>query len=186
MSADPTPAAPDGLTIGRGTLRQLHLSLIRDAADHAVTILQESGYAAGEGVYRAFCAWLPARAGVTQPEDLDAALLNDVLSDFFRSSGWGTLTVAPLGGAALAVDTSDWAEAEPGTAQMPMCFFSSGMLADFLGRLSGEPVAVMEVECRSRNDERCRFLSASPETLQAVYEQMTQGKTYAQALGQFR
>src|SRR5437764_9530638 len=25
-----------------------------------------------------------------------------------------------------------------------------------------EPVAVMEVECRSRNDSRCRFLSASP------------------------
>src|SRR2546426_9158196 len=33
-----------------------------------------------------------------------------------------------------------------------------------LGRLSGETVAVMEVECRSRNDPRCRFLSAAPET----------------------
>ncbi len=41
----------------------------------------------------------------------------------------------------------------------------------------------MEVECRSRNDERCRFLSASPETLNTVFEQMTQGTGYEQALG---
>jgi hypothetical protein len=64
-----------------------------------------------------------------------------------------------------------------------MCFFSAGMLADFLGRLSGAPVAVMEVECRSRNDARCRFLSASPETLDGVYDAMNQGRGYAEALG---
>jgi len=88
-----------------------------------------------------------------------------------------------MGNAALAVDSADWAEADPGSAQTPMCFFSSGMLADFLGRLSGEPVAVMEVECRSRNDERCRFLSASPDTLNAVYAQMTEGRDYTEVLG---
>jgi len=93
------------------------------------------------------------------------------------------VSVSQLGNAALVLDSSDWAEAAPGSAQEPMCFFSSGMLADFFGRLSGEPVAVMEVECRSRNDERCRFLSASPETLNAVFEQMTQGTGYEQALG---
>jgi len=55
-------------------------------------------------------------------------------------------------------------------------------LAEFFGRLSGEPVAVMEVECRSRNDERCRFLSASPDTLNEVYEQMKEGRGYEEAL----
>src|SRR2546425_411950 len=85
--------------------------------------------------------------------------------------------------AALVVDSTDWVEADPGSADIPMCYFSSGMLSDFFGRLSGEPVAVMEVECRSRNDERCRFLSAAPETLNVVYEQMTQGTSYEQALG---
>jgi predicted hydrocarbon binding protein len=64
-----------------------------------------------------------------------------------------------------------------------MCFFSAGMLADFLGRLSGEAAAVMEVECRSRGDARCRFLSAMPETLQRVYEGMTEGRSYEDALG---
>jgi predicted hydrocarbon binding protein len=179
----PAPPATDGLTVGRGALRQLHVSLQRDAADYAIPILQEAGFAAGEGVFQAFCAWLPAQMGVARPDDLDAGQLNDVLSAFFQAMGWGMVSVAPLGQAAFVMDSSDWAEADPGSAEAPMCFFSSGMLADFLGRLSGEPVSVMEVECRSRNDARCRFLSASPDTLNVVYEQMTQGASYERALG---
>ena len=184
MSASPaTAAATEALTIGRTALRQLHDSLLRDAPDATIPILQEVGFAAGAGVFQAFCVWLPAETGIARPDLLDAGRLNDVLSAFFQATGWGAVRVAPLGNAALAVDSSDWAEAAPGSAQEPMCFFSSGMLADFFGRLSGEPVAVMEVECRSKNDERCRFLSASPETLNAVFEQMTQGTGYEQALG---
>jgi len=176
-------AGADGLTIGRGALRQLHVTLLRDAPDAAYAILQEIGFAAGEGLYQAFCAWLPGETGVARPDDLDAGRLTDVLSAFFRATGWGPVTVAPLGNAALVVDSGDWAEADPGSAEAPTCSFSAGMLADFLSRLSGEPVAVMEVECRSKNDARCRFLSASPDTLSAVYEQMTQGTGYEQALG---
>ena len=182
MTASPDTAT-EGLTIGRGALRQLHASLLRDAGEHAIKILQDAGFAAGAGLYQAFCAWLPAHAGVARPEDLDAAHLDGVLTDFFQASGWGSVTVGPLGRAALALDSTDWAEAEPGTAQTAMCFFSAGMLADFLGRLSGAPVAVMEVECRSRSDARCRFLSASPETLDGVYDAMNQGRGYAEALG---
>ena len=177
------PVAADGLTIGRGALHRLHVTLLRDAPDAAVSILQETGFAAGEGVYHAFCAWLPTETGIARPDDLDAGRLNDVLSAFFRATGWGAVSVAPLGNAALVVDSSEWAEADPGSAETPMCFFSSGMLADFLGRLSDEPVAVMEVECRSKNDARCRFLSASPDTLNTVYEQMTLGQSYQQVLG---
>jgi predicted hydrocarbon binding protein len=181
----PVPLSPatDGLTVGRGALHQLRASLLRDAADHATTILQEAGFAAGEGVFQAFCAWLPREVGVARPDEVDAGQMNDVLSAFFRAIGWGAVSIAPLGNAALAVDSTDWVEADPGSAEVPMCFFSSGMLSDFFGRLSGEPVAVMEVECRSRNDERCRFLSASPDTLNIIYAQMTQGTSYEQALG---
>jgi predicted hydrocarbon binding protein len=171
------------LTVGREALRQLHSSLTSRAPDQSIAVLQETGYAAGEGTYRAFAAWLPGRAGVERPEDLDADLLTEVLSGFFAHSGWGTLTMSPVGPGAFAVDSTDWAEAEPDSAQTPMCFFSAGMLADFLGRLSGESVAVMEVECRSRGDARCRFLSATPEVLQQVYERMAQGEGYEQALG---
>jgi hypothetical protein len=41
----------------------------------------------------------------------------------------------------------------------------------------------MEVECRSKDDERCRFLSASPDTLNGVYEAMSGGRGYEEALG---
>ena len=181
MTVSPSTAT-DGLTIGRGALRQLHDSLLRDANEHAFTILQEAGFAAGAGMYQAFCAWLP-QVGVAGPSDLDAARLSNVLSNFFQANGWGTLSVAPVGRAALALDSSDWAEAESGTAEIPMCFFSSGMLADFLGRLSNEVVSVMEVECRSRGDARCRFLSAAPDTLTGVYEEMAQGRGYEEILG---
>ncbi|MBI1968147.1 MAG: hypothetical protein HYS40_09165 [Gemmatimonadetes bacterium] len=183
MIALDATARTDGLAIGRGALPALHASLLTHTPEQAITILQETGYASGEGIYRAFCAWLPGATGLEQPEDLDAAHLSQVLSDFFRMHGWGTLTMTSLGGGALALDSTDWAEAEPGTAQIPMCFVSTGMLADFLGRLSGEPVSVMEVECRSRSDGRCRFLSALPQTLQRVYEEMAQGKSYKEALG---
>lgn len=172
----------DGLIIGRGALRQLHASLMSRAPDQAIAVLQEAGYAAGEGTYRAFGAWLPGRTGVGRPEDLDAELLPEVLSDFFAQAGWGTLTISPVGTGALALDSSDWAEADADSAQTAMCFFSAGMLADFLGRLSGEAVSVMEVECRCRGDARCRFLSATPEVLQRVYEGMTQGRTYEAVL----
>jgi len=157
-------------------VRQLHASLASHAPDQLITILQEAGYAAGDGLYKAFAA-------VNNPADLDADLLADALSEFFTSGGWGTVTITPVGTGALALDSTDWAEAEPGTAQTPMCFFSAGMLADFLGRISDETIAVMEVECRSRGDGRCRFLSATPEVLDRVYNEMTQGRTYAEALG---
>jgi hypothetical protein len=57
------------------------------------------------------------------------------------------------------------------------------MLADFFGRLSNGLVAVMEVECRSRSDARCRFLAGSPDTLSTLYDRMAQGTSYAEALG---
>ena len=156
-------------------VRQLHASLLSRAPDQAIAILQEAGYAAGEGLYRAFAA-------ANNPSDLDADLFAETLSEFFTSSGWGAVTISPVGTGALALDSSEWAEAEPGTSQTPMCFFSAGMLADFLGRVSDEPVSVMEVECRSRGDARCRFLSATPDVLQRVYEAMTEGRSYEEAL----
>jgi len=105
-----------------------------------------------------------------------------MLSEFFASGSWGTVTLTPVGTGALALDSSDWAEADPGTAQAPMCFFSAGMLADFLGRISDDKVAVIEVECRSKGDARCRFLSAPPELLEKVYNEMSAGRSYEEAL----
>jgi hypothetical protein len=103
----------DGVTIGRGALPQLRRSLVRDAADHAVGILQEAGFASGEGIYQSFCQWVAAETGVLEPQELDATRLPRLLSAFFQAIGWGSLTVGPLGTAALAMDSADWVEAQP-------------------------------------------------------------------------
>ncbi|MGH7701834.1 MAG: V4R domain-containing protein, partial [Gemmatimonadales bacterium] len=67
--------------------------------------------------------------------------------------------------------------------QYPSCHLTSGLLADFLGRVSSAIVGVMEVECMSRGDARCRFLAGAPETMQTVYEGMAQGIGYSTVLG---
>jgi predicted hydrocarbon binding protein len=146
--------------------------------------LQEAGYAAGEATFRAFSSWLPQAAGVDHPAELAAPRLADVLSQFFTSLGWGAVQVTAIGEAAVAVDAATWAEAAPEAGlQYPSCFFTAGLLADFMGRLAEASLAVMEVECRSRGDARCRWLVGAPETLSSLHEQMTQGADYLKVLG---
>ncbi len=160
--------------------RALHA--LRDRA--GAQALQEAGYAAGEATYRAFSSWLPQAAGVDDPAELAAPRLADVLSQFFVSLGWGAVQVSAVGDAAVAVDASAWAEAAPDAGlQFPSCFFTAGLLADFMGRLAEASLAVMEVECRSRGDARCRWLVGAPETLTSLHEHMTQGADYLKVLG---
>ncbi len=160
--------------------RALHT--LRDRA--GAQALQEAGYAAGETTFRAFAAWLPQATGVEHPGDLAAPRLAEVLSKFFGQLGWGTVQVTAIGGAALAVDAAEWPEATPDARlQYASCFFTSGMLADFMGRLGDASLAVMEVECRSRGDARCRWLLGAPETLTTLYEHMTKGEDYLAVLG---
>jgi hypothetical protein len=122
------------------------------------------------------------KQGSLRPEDLDAEFLGEVASAFFEDHGWGSLSVNPIAAGILAVDSPDWVEASPDAgAQYPSCHLSSGLLADFFGRLAGETVAVMEVECRTRGDDRCRFLIGSPEMLATVYERMSGGLSYLEA-----
>ncbi len=146
--------------------------------------LQEAGYAAGEGTYAAFCTWLPQNVGVEQPGELAVPRLAEVLSQFFSSLGWGTVEVTPIGDAAVAFDSTDWAEAQTdGALQYPGCYFTAGLLADFMSRMGDAALAVMEVECRSRGDERCRWLVGAPDTLTGLYQHMAQGADYLSVLG---
>jgi predicted hydrocarbon binding protein len=178
--ADGTTSA--GLRLGRRVIHQLRASLERDAGIQAATHLQEAGFAGGEELYVEFAVWLARHRKLDRPADLDVRFLGEVLSDFFADQGWGKLTATPLG-AVLALDSPDWAEAldEP-RGDFPSCHLSCGLLADFLGRFSEGLVAVMEVECRSRGDTRCRFLAGAPETLGIIYDRMAQGTGYLEAL----
>jgi len=177
------PQTPAGLRLGRKVIHQLRASLERDAGIQAATHLQEAGFAGGEELYDAFAGWLKAERNVDPPSELDVQFLGEVLSDFFAEQGWGKLSAMPLGEAVLALDSENWAEAlDQPEGQYPSCHLSCGLLADFLGRVSQGQVAVMEVECRSRGDRKCRFLAGAPETLSVLYERMAQGSGYVEAI----
>jgi predicted hydrocarbon binding protein len=165
-------------------IHQLRASLERDTGLQAAAYLQEAGFAGGEELYAAFGEWLARARGVEAPSELDVEFLGEVLGEFFADQGWGRLNATPLGPAVLALDSAEWAEAlDERQGEFPSCHLSCGLLADFLGRMSQELVAVMEVECRSRGESRCRFLAGSPETLGILYDRMAQGTGYREALG---
>jgi predicted hydrocarbon binding protein len=78
----------------------------------------------------------------------------------------------------LVIDVQDWVECTGEREETPSCHVTTGLLAAFLGRLAEDVVAVMEVECCTNGERRSRFLVGAPETLQAVFEGMSQGDDY--------
>ena len=172
------PLTPQSLV----ALSPAALHRLRDAA--GAQVLQEAGYVAGDGAYRSFAAWLPGVAGVEDPGEVAASRLPELLARFLSTLGWGGAAVTQLSDAVLAVDSDDWAEAQPGAGlEYPSCAFTSGLLADFFTLLGDSPLAAMEVECRSRGDARCRWLVGAPESLTSLYEHMAQGADYMTVLG---
>jgi hypothetical protein len=104
-------------------------------------------------------------------------------TEFFRQLGWGSLDLGAVGEAVATIDSTDWAEADASIGlEFPGCHLTTGVFADFFGRIAGSPLAVMEVECRSMGAERCRFLLASAEVMQHVYDAMGQGLSYDAAV----
>lgn len=180
-SAISTPARC--LVLGWQSIHALRQALERDAGPQAAAWLQEAGFAGGEPLFAAYCEWLGERFQVARPAALDVRHLGETLSAFFRDFGWGSLAITPLAPATLALDSTDWWEADPAAgAEFPSCHLSAGLLAEFLTRVSGSPLGAMEVECRSRGDEQCRFLAGAPETLQILYGRMAEGVAYRDAL----
>ena len=165
----------------RDSLAALRGAMFRDVGPGAAAMLQEAGYAGGPALFEAFSRWLASR-GLSAPESLPAAEFGARATEFFRDAGWGSIELGSLDSVAT-VDSTDWAEGNPEVPlEFPGCYYTSGVMADFFGRLAGEPVAVMEVECRSMGGDRCRFLVGSSETLQRVYEEMAQGIGYEEAV----
>jgi predicted hydrocarbon binding protein len=165
----------------RDSLLALRSVLFRDVGAEAATLLQEAGIAGGPGLYDTFTRWLSAR-GRGAPETLDATEFAERATEFFRDAGWGSIAVGSLDSVAT-IDSSDWAEGDPSyPLEFPGCYYSTGVFADFFGRRAGEPLAVMEVECRSMGADRCRFLVGSEETMQRVYDEMGRGVAYTEVV----
>ena len=184
MTVSTKAAPPNTFLLSHRCIQHLRLALERDAGAQAAAWLQEAGFAGGEALNEAYAEWLVERYAVSRPAVLDVRHLGETLSSFFQEYGWGSVQLTPLTSAVIAVDSTDWWEAETAAgATYPSCHLSAGLLAEFLSRVSETSLGVMEVECRSRGDGRCRFLAGAPETLQIVYERMAEGTGYLPALG---
>jgi hypothetical protein len=179
-SIDLSASAMVGLT--RESLVSLCTSLLRENGSQAAMQLQNAGFAGGATLFDAFAHWLMAR-GYGAPESQPASMFGQRATQFFGELGWGSLDLGTAGEAVATVDSTDWAEADPSSGlEFPGCYLTTGLFADFFGRLAGSPLAVMEVECRSMGAERCRFLVASAEVMQHVYDAMGNGLGYDEAV----
>ena len=170
------------VALTRTTLIALRAALVRDAGPSAAAYLQEAGYAGGEALFESFRRWMDERGlGVPEEQVLDDFQL--YATDFFRDLGWGSLEIGSLRDAVATLDSADWAEADPEEANdHPTCHLTTGIFADFFGRVADSPLAVLEVECRSMGHERCRFLVGSAEVMQYVYDEMGRGESYETAV----
>jgi predicted hydrocarbon binding protein len=170
------------LAITRDALTALRAALMRDTGPAAAGYLQEAGYAGGGALFEAFRQWLASR-GAGSPESLSVDGFQREATEFFRRAGWGSLHVGALHDTVATLDSTDWGEATPESAlELPACHLTSGMFADFFGRVADAPLAVMEVECRSTGAARCRFLLGSTDVMQHVYEHMSRGVGYEEAI----
>lgn len=167
--------------VPRETLVTMRSALFRDLGPDAAGYLQEAGYAGGETLYRMFARWMDGR-GLGTPEALPTMEFGRRASEFFRDLGWGSIELGTMREAIATIDTLNWAEADP-SAQLeyPGCHLTTGLFADFFSRLADNPLAVMEVECRSMGSTRCRFLLGSGEVMQQLYDEMARGVSYEEA-----
>lgn len=141
-------------TSSQGAVRTLREAGRRLAADAALAIADRSGKP------------LPALS-------LDAFFTE--LDRYFAQSGWGGLMHEPVNEGIGAIVAKDWAESDPSESRpAPGCHIATGLLAELLSRAAGQPVAVMEVGCRSQGNAECRFLFGSPTTLLLVHKQLAQ------------
>jgi uncharacterized protein len=170
------------VALSRPSLAALRAALIRDAGPAAAAYLQEAGYAGGETLFASFRHWLSTR-GLDEPEELGLEEFEQQASAYFRDAGWGSLKIGSLRDAVATLDSPDWGEADPDAGlDHPGCHLSTGMFADFFGRIADAQIAVLEVECRSMGDPRCRFLLGNSAVMANVYEQMGAGAGYEEAV----
>jgi V4R domain len=171
-------------TIAPESIRRLRIRLQGMDPGVATSVLQEAGFATGEALFDRWRNRVAERTGLDDAGRLDARWFGPLFDELCVSLGWGSLTVTPVGDRAVLLEAGDWAESEPDTAAHPACHFTCGCFAAFLTAQAAAPLAVLEVECRSRGDGTCRFLAGSSETLQVVYDLLAAERPWREAFGE--
>ncbi|MBI3791654.1 MAG: hypothetical protein HY275_12365, partial [Gemmatimonadetes bacterium] len=103
------------VTLSRASLAALRTALLRDAGPGGVAYLQEAGFAGGEALFASFQRWLEEHhAGSLDALDIERFRQRAV--EYFHACGWGTIEISTIGGAIVALDSTDWAESDPAAA----------------------------------------------------------------------
>ncbi len=153
------------LSLRRALIRQL-------GADAATRALQETGHAAGDVLFE--------RLGddiATVPQ----ATFWKRLSGLFRELGWGEVEHRSPHPGVGALVARDWFEIEK-DATRPSCPFTTGVLANILGRVAGSDVAVLLTPCDDGKPGCARFLFGAPHVLDRLYQGIRDGSDVETAL----
>lgn len=159
------------------SLLALRRALVREVGPEAATrTIRDAGHAAGDVLFERLTREDDA------PDATPQATFWDRLAALFRELGWGSVEHQephPGVGALLA---RDWFEVDE-QATYPVCAFTTGVLANILGRVAGGDVAVMVVGCENGEPRCCRFLFGSAAVLQSVHSGLREGRALQAALG---
>lgn len=171
------------LSIPARGLVALRRALRKEAGPLAtIHTLHTAGFAAGEALF-------PRVADVVgDGGDVGGRSEDDFwtgLSDLLSERGWGTVSHESVHDAVGVLGSTDWAEVgdEAEEETQPSCAFSTGMFAAVLSLAAGEPVAVVEVECRAAGDEACRFAFGSEVAIHELYGRLLENRDLEAALG---
>jgi hypothetical protein len=140
--------------------------------------LHAAGFATGDLLFQEF-----SDAAGADPSTLDEVRFWSELSGFLGQKGWGRLRHERLHPAFGALHAGDWGESSPKSGEVQSgCAFTTGLLAQMLGRAAGGPIAVLEVECATRGDAECRFLFGSEGAIESLYRILLEGADLTAAL----
>lgn len=146
----------------------------RPAGD-ATRFLRQAGYDAGEHLFSLLQERILSGSGGDDVHALPVSRFWEEFSAAWREWGWGTLDHARVHPGVVELTSDGWAEADAAPRGLG-CQVTTGMFADLLSRIAGDDVAVLEVECRSRGDARCRFLAGGAATLSALHDALSAGE----------
>jgi len=140
--------------------------------------LHAAGYAAGTQAVAGFAG----RQG-DGPASMAGETFWSRIQTFFARRGWGNLTHSPSSDAAGVRVSFDWVEASPEeTDEGGSCSFTTGFLSGLLSNVAGGPVAVLEVTCRTRGDDRCTFVFGSESAIHELYGRLLDGADLDEAM----
>jgi hypothetical protein len=175
----PTSSRQQEIALPVAALAALRESLT-DAigAEVAAEALRAAGHAAGDAFFSILAGDDEAGAPAVPAE-----VFWSRLARLFAARGWGQLSYEEVHPGVGALTARQWAESRSDLiSDQPCCHVTTGLLANVLGSVAGREVAVLEVECRGRGDDRCRFLFGGAEAVYALYERISGGEQADEAL----